>query len=583
MNYRLLAKYLGHFSCALGGLMIFSAGWAVYFQEWEVLWAFVESMLISLGVGAALALIGRNALPKMHQREALGLVGMAWLVAAGLGALPYVLSDVFGPVDAYFESMSGFTTTGSSVLTDIEGTAKSILFWRSFTHWLGGMGIIVLCIAVLPYLGAGGKLLFKSESPGPDPRGLRPKIQDTASILYIIYGGLTIIQTAALMAAGMTFFDALCHTFGTLATGGFSTRQASVGGFDSLVVNSIIIFFMVCAGSNFALYFAMLRGKWKSAWRDTEWRVYMAILVLSTVAITANLLGVQFASPIEDAAKRTIQVTVHNHLGTELEQLTIEADNDQRQFLGNLPARQRLSADMPSFDEKHYTLSYTANGKAHEIVSPIIEARYRHVSVILDNADNEWQTTPNYTLGQALHHAAFQVVSIMTTTGYCSADYDLWPYFSRMLLLVLMFVGGCAGSTGGGLKVVRIVMLAKLAYRRLEKTFQPKTVRAIRIGGEVVSEETQQTVYAFFVLYIAWFVGGALLMSLMGLPFQTAVTSVAATLNNIGPGLEAVGATMDYHLVPALGKVFLSLCMALGRLELFSICVLFAPSFWRTH
>lgn len=499
MNYRLIAKYLGHFAIALGLLMIPSALWAVYFGEWRELGAFVGALIVSVGFGIALDLFGRNASTQLYHREALGLVGVSWLVAAGLGALPYVFADVFGPVDAYFESMSGFTTTGSSVLTNIEDTAYSILFWRSFTHWLGGMGIIVLFIAVLPYLGAGGKLLFKSESPGPDPRGLRPRIKDTASILYIIYGGLTVLETAALMMADadMSLYDALCHTFGTLATGGFSTRQASVGAFDSTAVDVIIIFFMVCAGSNFALFFSMLRGNWKAPWRDTEWRVYIALLVIATLAVTANLLGAQALSSIDGAE--------------------------------------------------------TAAGSAH------------------------------YSPGQALRYASFQVVSIMTTTGFCTADFDVWPYFSRMLLLGLMFVGGCAGSTGGGIKVVRVIMLIKMAYWRLESMFRPKTVRAIRISGEAIDEEAQRTVYAFFVLYILLFVGGALFMSFLGLPFQTAVTSVAATLNNIGPGLEAVGATMDYHLVPAVGKVFLSLCMALGRLELFSICVLFVPAFWRDN
>ena len=497
MNYRLVARFLGHFMCALGLLMLPSAGWAVYFQEWRVLGAFALSIFISLGLGIGLARLGRQTQGQLHHREALGLVGAAWLVAAGLGSLPYIFAGVFNPVDAYFECMSGFTTTGSSVLTDIEGTYKGILFWRSFTHWLGGMGIIVLFIAVLPHLGVGGKLLFKSESPGPDPRGLRPKIKDTASILYIIYGGLTLLETAALMGAGMSLYDALCQTFGTLATGGFSTRQGSIGAFDSLAVDMIVIFFMICAGTNFALYFAMLRGNWKAPWRDTEWRVYVALLAVCILVVTLNLLGAQHHAAIEATAQQ--------------------------------PPPQ----------------------------------------------------TPHYSVGQALRYASFQVVSIMTTTGFCTADTDAWPHFSRMLLLILMFVGGCAGSTGGGMKVVRIVMLVKMAYWRLESTFRPKTVRAIRISGEVVDEDTQRTVYAFFVLYLAWFVGGTLFMSVLGLPFQTAVTSVAATLNNIGPGLEAVGATMDYHLVPAVGKLFLSLCMVLGRLELFSILVLFVPAFWR--
>ncbi|NIA12570.1 MAG: TrkH family potassium uptake protein [Nitrospiraceae bacterium] len=488
MNYRLLAKYLGHFAIAIGVLMLLPAAWAVYFREWNALLAFVLSVGLSCLFGAVLALAGRNAPERLYQREALGLVGLCWLVAAALGAMPYVFSGLFGPVDAYFESMSGFTTTGSSVLVDIEATAKSMLFWRSFTHWLGGMGIVVLFIAVLPYLGVGGKQLFKSESPGPDPQGLRPRIKDTASILYKIYLAFTVAETLALMLAGMSFYDALCHTFGTLATGGFSTRQASIGAYDSVAVDAIIIFFMFCAGANFVLYFAMLRGDWKAPWKDTEWRVYLGVLVLCTIAVTLSLLGVGASGE----------------------------------------------------EQMHYP-----------------------------------------TVGSAFRYASFQVVSIMTTTGFCTADFDQWPHFSRMLLILLMFVGGCAGSTGGGIKIIRIIILLKMAYWRLEYAFRPKTVRAIRVNGAVVDDNVQRTIYAFFVLYLLWFAGGTLFMSFLGLPFQSAVSSVAATLNNIGPGLELVGATHDYHLIPAVGKVFLSLCMVLGRLELFSICVLFVPAFWR--
>jgi len=490
MNYRLCAKYLGHFAIAIGLLMIPSAGWAVYFQEWRSFVALMASVAISAVVGAILASIGRNAPSHLYQREALLFVGVSWLMAAGLGALPYILSGVFDPVDAYFETMSGFTTTGSSVLTDIEATDKSILFWRSFTHWLGGMGIVVLFIAVLPYLGAGGKQLFKSESPGPDPRGLRPRIKDTASILYKIYLGFTVAQTVALMMAGMSLYEALCHTFGTLATGGFSTRQASVAAYHSVSIDVIILFFMFCAGSNFALYFAALRGNWKAFFRDTEWRVYTLIIVLCTLLVTANLV-----------------------LGTWA-------------------------------------------------VGPGEAAR-------------------DYSWGQALRYASFQVVSLMTTTGFCTDNFDIYPFFSRMLLVILMFVGGCAGSTGGGIKVVRIVMLAKMAYWRLERTFRPKTIRAIRVSDMVIGDEAQHSVYAFFVLYIVWFALGSLFMSALGLPFQTAVTSVAATLNNIGPGLEQVGAIRDYHAIPDVGKIFLSLCMVMGRLELISILVLFVPAFWR--
>ncbi|HQH54203.1 MAG TPA: TrkH family potassium uptake protein [Candidatus Hydrogenedentes bacterium] len=500
MNYRLVTRYLGHFSCAIGLLMLPSALCAVFYKEWGALAALLGSTGVSCLIGYLLAMAGRNAAPDLYQREGLGLVGLSWILLAGLGALPYLLSGVFiNPADAYFECMSGFTTTGASVMTaaSFDTTPKSILFWRSFTHWLGGMGIVVLFIAVLPYLGAGGKQLFKSESPGPDPRGLKPRIKDTAIILYEIYLGFTVAQTVALMLCGMSLFDALCHTFGSLATGGFSTRAASVGAYDSVAVEVVITFFMVCAGSNFALYSAMLGGNWKALFKDTEWRVYIGILALCTLMIAVNLMGVEGAFPVGDSPLPIQEKTVYGSFGT------------------------------------------------------------------------------------ALRHASFNVASIMTTTGFCTVDFNTWPYFSRMLLVVLMFVGGCAGSTGGGIKVVRLVILLKMAYARLKQTFRPKMVRAVRVSGHVVDDGVQQTVYSFFVLYLLWFVGGSLFMSLLGLPFQTAVSSVAATLNNVGPGLSGVGAVENYAFLPTAGKVFLSLCMVLGRLELVSIMVLFMPSFWR--
>jgi trk system potassium uptake protein len=492
MNIQLISRYLGHFTWAMAVLMLPSLAWTPYFGEGKMALAFLGSMAIAGAVGWGLTRYSRNAPERMFQREGLALVGLGWLLLAGIAALPYVLRGWLGPVDAYFEAMSGLTTTGSTILTDIEATPKSLLFWRSFTHWIGGMGIIVLFVAVLPYLGAGGKQLFKSESPGPDPRGLSPRIKDTASILYKIYFGLTVVQTVLLMMADMSFYDALCHTFATLATGGFSPRADSVAAFNSPMVETIIIVFMVLAGTNFTLFFVMMRGHWKAPFQDTEWRVYIAVLVLATMLITLNLLGVQGAAELPEPPQAT---------------------------------------------------EYTASG--------------------------------------AFRVAAFQVVSIMTTTGFCTDDFELWPQFSRALLVVLMFVGGCAGSTGGGLKVVRIIMLLKMAYWRLEKTFRPKTIRTVRVNEAVIDEDVQKTVYGFFVLYIFIFAFGGLFMSFLGLPFQTAFTSVAATLNNIGPGLEHVGAIENYAFISAPGKLFLSLCMVMGRLELFSICVLFLPGFWR--
>jgi trk system potassium uptake protein len=497
MNYLLLIKYLGHFSIAASVLMLPSAAWSLYFREWGALGALMGSSLAALILGGLLSILGRRAANQMFHREALALVGLGWLMMASLGSLPFLFSGALGPVDALFESMSGFTTTGATVIGQLDSIPRSILFWRSFTHWLGGMGIIVLFVAVLPYLGAGGKQLFKSESPGPDPRGLKPRIKDTASILYKMYIGLTVAQTMLLMGAGLDFFEALCHTFGTLATGGFSTHDASIAAYDSVYVEIIIIAFMVVAGGNFALYFAMIRGDWRSLPKNTEWRIYIGILAVSTLLVTANLMG------------------LHGQVGLE-----------------------PLSAPDGSI-------------------------------------------MPDYRFGHALRAAAFQVTSIMTTTGYCTENFDRWPHFSRALLVGLMFFGGCAGSTGGGMKVIRWILLTKMAYHHLKGAFQPKTIQTVRLGGQIVEADVQRRLYTFFFLYIAIFLAGTIFMSFLGLPLQTAATSVIATLNNIGPGLEMVGAVENYAFIPIPGKLFLTLCMVMGRLELFSICVLFIPAFWR--
>ena len=490
MNYRLVIKYLGFFTLAIGLLMLPSVLWAIYFQEWQALTAFLISIGASIVISLFLARIGKDAPSKMFQREALLIVAMSWFVAAIIGAFPFMATGSLGLVDAFFESMSGFTTTGSTVIKDIEAQPKSLLFWRSLTQWLGGAGIVVLFIAVLPYLGAGGKQLFKTESTGTDPHGITPRIKDTASMLYKTYFALTIAMTLALMLANMTFFDALCHTLTTLSTGGFSTRQASIAAYDSVAIESTIIFFMIVAGSSLTLIYVMFSRDWKAPFKDTEWRAYILIAGVLTLLLTLNLV-----------------------FGT------------------------------------HFT----------------------------DNTPDD----DGYSPGFSLRVAAFQAVTILTGTGFGTHDYDQWPHFSRMLLFVVMFFGGCAGSTAGGIKIVRIVMLAKIAYWRVESTFRPKTVRVVRIGDHVIDDDTRKSVHAFFVIYICWFAIGTLFMSALGLPFESSMGAVAATLNNIGPGFGIVGPTHDFSQIPAVGKLFLSLCMVLGRLELLSICVLFVPAFWR--
>lgn len=500
MNYALLSKYLGFFAGAMGLLFLPSIGWAMWFGEWDVIMGLLLASGASLAIGGILYILGRNADSVLYQREALGMVASAWFLAVSLGALPYICTGSLGVVDAIFESSSGITTTGGSVLNDYDALPKSVMFWRMFTHWLGGMGIVVLFVAVLPYLGAGGKQLFRSESTGPDPHGLRPRIRESATLLYRIYFGLTIVQTIALMATReMPFFDALCHTFSTLGTGGFSTKAESIEFYDSIVVETILIFFMIVASINFSLYFAMIKGNLKSLFRDTECRVFIGVLVAAVLLVTANL-----ALP---------------HARGDLAHY--------REFTGE------------SIEQVHYTWPH------------------------------------------AFRTAAFQVTSMITTTGYATDDYDTWPHFSRMLIVWLMFIGGCAGSTAGGMKIIRVIILLKMVYHRVESTFRPKRVRALRVGEHVIDENVQQMVGAFFVMNIAWIVTGAFVMSLLGMPLISGVSATVACLQNIGPGLELVGPHQNFSVVPDLGKLYLAFSMIVGRLEMFTITVLLVPSFWR--
>ncbi|MFP4192614.1 MAG: TrkH family potassium uptake protein, partial [Candidatus Hydrogenedentota bacterium] len=385
MNYRLLAKYLGLLAVALGLVQLIPIIWAIHFGEISSIFALGGGAVVSLAAGGLLYLVGRNASPRMLQREALALVGLGWILVCLFGSGPFILSGLLDPVDGFFESASGFTTTGATVMTDIEAATASILFYRQMTQWLGGVGIIVLFVAVLPYLGAGGKQIFKSEVTGPDPRGLTPRIRDSARMLFSLYIAFSIAQTVAYMIAGLSFYHALCHMMGSLSTGGFSPHQASIGHYDSVAVESITIVFMFLGGTSFSLYFAMMRGNRLALFKDTEWRVYIGILVAAILLMAVNL------------------VFPHS-------MFTTESGSSGGEGIG---------------------------------------------------------------FGEALRAAGFQAVSIMTTTGFVTEDFDAWPHFSRVTLVLLMFIGGCAGSTGGGVKVVRIVLLCKMIHARPERTFRP--------------------------------------------------------------------------------------------------------------
>ena len=483
MNYRTVLKLVGVLVVFIGLSMGFPLFWSLYLGEPDVR-AILLSMVICLTCGGALWAAGWGSRAPVLRREGMAVVGLGWLLAALFGAFPFYLSGATPSfVDAYFEAMSGFTTTGSTILTDIEVLPRGVLFWRSFTHWLGGMGIVVLFVAILPYLRAGGKQLYRSEVPGPTAEALRPRVSETASLLWRVYVGISALEVLLLYLQGMSFYESLCHTFGTMATGGFSTRNASIGHYNSAGIDATITVFMVAAGTNFGLYFHVLRGRWRTLLRDVEWRSYLGILAIVVAALTANLV-----------------------------------------------------------------LSQTYDG-------------------VFD----------------AFRYASFQTVSVMTTTGYGTADFEVWPSFTKLVLVALMFVGGCAGSTGGGIKVVRILVLSKNAYLGVEQVFRPHIVRTLKIGGGAIPDDVRNAIVVYYSVLMVIFLSCSMAMAAMGLDLVTAVTSVVATLNNIGPGLGGVGPVDNYAFIYWPGKLLLSLCMVLGRLELYAVLVLFLPSFWRAR
>ncbi|MDH3997277.1 MAG: TrkH family potassium uptake protein [Desulfuromonadales bacterium] len=442
--------------------------------------SFMLAAAISAACGGLLFKFFRTE-KELSVREGFAVVSFGWTVFALFGALPFVLSGAIPSyLDAFFETMSGFTTTGSTILTNIEAMPPSLLLWRSLTQWLGGMGIIVLSLAILPMLGVGGMQLFKAEVPGPTADRLKPRIQDTAKLLWGVYVLLTGVEVMLLMSAGMSFFDGLNHAFTTMATGGFSTRNASVAAFDSASIDWIITFFMFLAGVNFSLHYLALRGRLGDFLRNEEFRFYFGLTVGGTILIVLlNMQGV-YAS-----------------------------------FFDNL------------------------------------------------------------------RYSAFQVVSIMTTTGFGTADYELWPVLCQYLLIFAMFIGGCAGSTGGGMKVARILLLIKHAQVQVYRLIHPRAVKLVKLGERPVDKEVMQSILGFFAIYLGAFVVASFVMAATGMDLVSAGASVIATLSNIGPGLGSVGPVDNFAHVPAFGKLTLSFCMLLGRLELFTVLVLIFPSFWR--
>ncbi|MGB2985304.1 MAG: TrkH family potassium uptake protein [Phycisphaerae bacterium] len=469
--------------------------------------ALLVTAFVGLLIGGVLYITGRRTPDLIGQREALSLVAAGWLFGAALAALPYRLwsisrgdagvglhdFDTF--VNCYFEAMSGLTTTGATVVQAVGTLPRSLLLWRALTHWLGGLGIVVLFVAVLPMLGVGSRRVYRIEAPGPSPEGVKPRIQDTARILWFIYLGLTVAEVLALKLCGMTWFDATCHTFATLATGGFSTQDGSIAAYPSAAIHVVIILFMVFAGVNFGLYHHLLQGQWRVVKKDPELRLYLTILLVATVIVAFSL--------------------------------------------------------------------------------------FRHSSSVASS------TGEALTLGTTVHHALFQVVSIQTTTGFCSADTDQWGFAAKATLLTLMFIGASAGSTGGGIKVMRIMIAAKVLLAEIEHIYRPKVVRPVKIGKTAIDPDLKLNTMVYVVGITLLFAIGTVLLMLLeggnGIDITSAASASAATLNNIGPGFARVGATQNYAWFTTPSKIVMSILMLLGRLEMFTIIVLFAPRFWKTQ
>jgi trk system potassium uptake protein len=490
MNFRLLAKILGLLLLLLAATMLVCLGYSLVAEERTTEWgpatAFGWSIGVTAGVGLVFFLYGRKAGRDILRKEAIAVVGLGWLICSLFGALPYVLSPPkLDLAAAIFESVSGFTTTGASVITDLNQWPRSLLLWRAFTQWLGGLGILVLFVALLSYVGVGSKALFRHESSAKTGEGLRARIQDVAVQLWQIYVGLTVLCALGLVVLGMDLFEAVCHAFTTLSTGGFSTRNESIAAFDSLAIELWIVLFMIIGSISFMLYAWLLRGKWARWKTEEETKTHLLIMGLVTLVIAIDLA------------------------------VRMESTGGLR----------------------------------------------------------------------ALRESLFQVVSIMTTSGFVTADYDQWPSLSKMLLILLMAIGGCAGSTSGGLKVSRVIIFLKTLRLDTLHAFRPNLVSRLSLNGNPIDDAVRHQTVFLIALAGVTVPLGTVLVCLMepGFDMDSGFAAVMTTLFNVGPGLGEVGPTRNFaHLVPGT-QLFLSLLMIFGRLEFFALLVLFMPSLWRKY
>jgi trk system potassium uptake protein TrkH len=480
MNHRIIAYTVGRIIRMEAILLLLPLLVAILYRE-----STVPAFLYTIGGTALLGTVLAWRKPKndaLYAKEGLLIVAMSWIVLSLLGAMPFFLSgEIPNIIDAFFETVSGFTTTGASILTNVEAMSRGLLFWRSFTHWIGGMGVLVFVLALMPRFDVGAIHIFRAEIPGPTADKIVSKLQVTARILYGIYIAITVAEIALLAFGGMPLFDSMVNTFGTVGTGGFAIKNASIAAYGNLYFEIVITIFMIISGINFNLFYLILLGNFRQAFRSKELRWYLGIMLASMLFIAFNLLS------------------------------TYES------------------------------------------------------------------------FAEALRVSSFQVASIMTTTGFATANYGTWPVFSQVLLLLLMFIGASAGSTGGGLKVSRVMLLLKSAWHEMRRTIHPHAVMSVKHEGKPMDRAIIQGVHAYFILYIIVFVLSVLLLSLNGFDFATTFSAVLACFNNIGPGIGAVGPAGNYAGFHDAGKLLLSFIMLAGRLELFPILMLFSINMWRNH
>lgn len=481
MNYRMMGRFIGQTVAIEAALLLPALGISLFYGEWNAVRGFLYALAVMVVLGSFLLLVCRKTERIFGAREGMVCVGLSWVVLSLLGCLPFWISgEIPHFMDAFFETVSGFTTTGSSVLSDVEALSKGLLYWRSFTHWVGGMGVLVFMLAIIPASGREKGFtmhLLRAESPGPDVGKLVPKMRKTATILYLIYIFMTVLNVIFLLFGGMELLEALCTAFGTAGTGGFGTRNDSMASFSPYIQNVCTVF-MFLFGINFSCYYLILLGQLRSVFRDEELRLYFGIAVVTVLLIVLDI----------------------------------------RQLYGSL--------------------------------------------------------------GETVRHAAFQVSSIMTTTGFATTDFDTWPSLSKGLLMMLMVVGACAGSTGGGLKCSRLLLLFKSLRRNIRQVLNPRKVQVVRNNGNTVDEKILQNTNAYLAAYVIIIIVSFLLISRDGFSIGTNLSAVLACFNNIGPGLEAVGPTCNFGGYSDLSKFVLIMDMLAGRLEIFPILVLFSRSTW---